>query len=275
MAGYAPQGEDGPGKLALALIALEKGHYPFKNYRHAHAKSVFFPGCNFPSLYPKTCAALAQLLQEHCDMGIAYDCCGKPLRMMGREDRFQQIAQRISARLDACGAEEIVCACPNCFYALRGVIPQRVTSVYAKLVELGITAALPCDQSQPVMFPACPDRREALLLQDAMELVDGHARVPMCAGVSHAQAALGKKTAPSCKREGSCEGCAVLPCCRHDCSSVIAKDEQIVTYCASCVGYLIGAGYFHVEHVLCAALGTHEQPDMAKSFINRARTKFA
>lgn len=306
MGGYAQHDGNGPGRLALALVALEKGHYPFKNYRHARAKSVFFPGCNFPSLYPKTCDALRRLLQERCDMGVAYDCCGKPLLEMGRQQQFDGIVKSIGERLSAHGVEEIVCACPNCFYALRGRIPQRVTSVYAVLRELGMGESLVAmdpaqeepqqapadgnavaafnaavdeplsgsaavDAAAPILFPSCPDRREGLLLDDVLALTGGKLRLPYCAGVEHTRS----QDAPSCKRAGDCKGCAVLPCCRQDCGGIIDKDQELLTYCASCTGYFRGAGHANAQHVLVRVLETNEQPDMARSFINRARTKLA
>lgn len=280
MGGYGQQSGSEPSKLALALIALEKGHYPFKNYRHAHAKRVFFPGCNFPSLYPKTCAELTRLLSERCAMGVAFDCCGKPLAEMGREEQFEGIVRRIGEHLSARGVEEIVCACPNCFYTLRGRIPQRVTSVYAVLRDLGMgecraesgAAGSASDVAPPLLFPSCPDRREGLLLDDVLALVGGQATLPRCAGIENARS---QGARPACARKGACKGCELLPCCRQDCGAVIASDQQVLTYCASCVGYLRGAGHANVQHVLTRVLGTNEQPDLARSFINRARTKLA
>ncbi len=291
MGGYSQQDGNGSSKLALALIALEKGHYPFKNYRHAHAKRVFFPGCNFPSLYPKTCAALTRLLKERCDMGVAFDCCGKPLAEMGRQERFEGVVHRIGERLSALGVEEIACACPNCFYTLRGRLPQRVTSVYAVLRELGMgecqagrsgaepagksaTSGVPADDAAapPLLFPSCPDRRDGLLVDDVLALVGTQVTLPRCAGVEHARS---QGISPACARQGACKGCELLPCCRQDCSGVLDLEQPVLTYCASCVGYLRGGGHGGAQHVLARVLGTNEQPDLARSFINRARTKLA
>lgn len=263
--GYATQGQDGPGKLALAGITLEKGHYPFKNYRHAHAQSVFFAGCNFPSLYPKTCKALVELFAQH-GVGTAYDCCGKPLAMMGRDADFKRICNGIAKRLSKRGCSELVCACPNCLYALRGNIPQHVISVYDKLDQLGVKNAAggnTAADSSAVYFPPCPDRREGLIYAKASRYLPANIRTLQCAG-QH-----------GCSKGETCSGCKALPCCRQDLGSVIDQSSSIVTACASCCGYLTAAGFKDVRLLLSDILGIDEKPAMATSFINRARTKLA
>ncbi len=281
--GYASQGQDGPGKLALMGIALEKAHYPFKNYRHARAKSVLFAGCNFPSLYPRTCKALVELLASKGGVGVAYDCCGKPLRMMGREEDFKRICSQIGARLSKRGCEELVCACPNCLYALRDNIPQRVVSVYAKLAQLGIMSAAlsspatdssgqgavtaaadaPGIRRDKVYFPPCPDRREGVIFADMMRYLPADVRALGCAGPH------------GCRKGDSCGGCKALGCCRHDLSGTIGRDTEILTACASCCGYLTAAGYGNVRMLLSDILGVEESPAMSRSLINRAKTKLA
>ena len=273
LGGYRQQADKGPGRLALFGIALEKGHYPFKNYRHAKAPSVLFPGCNFPSLFPETCRATAKLLEQRANIGTAYDCCAKPLLMMGERAKFERVTTRIETRLSQLGCEEVVCVCPNCLYALRGNIPQRVVSVYAKLAELGIAsdqdselcyadkASSYPDPKAPVYFPPCPDRREGVIAHDIEPFLPKGTRVLSCNGTR------------GCHKGPSCEGCSALPCCRQDCSAVLERDDQIVTACASCCGYLSAAGYRDVQLALCRVLGIHEEPATSRSFVNRARTK--
>lgn len=262
--GYQQAPSDGSSRLVQIGIALEKGHYPFKNYRHARAKSVLFPGCNFPSLYPKTCDALAKLLAEH-GVGVAYDCCGKPLQMMQREDSFQRICNSIAGRLERLGCEEIVCVCPNCFYALRDKVTQRVVSVYAKLTELGIDTADQTDggTTPNIYFPPCPDRREGIIARDIEPFLPTGTRALHCAAQKG-----------SCRKGEACEGCKALPCCRQDISAVLSADNRILTSCASCSGYLAAQGYAHVDHILTKVLDTAEKHgESGTPFLNRARTK--
>ena len=66
------------------MLLKEKKDYIYKNYRNATGKCILFPGCNFPSFYPKTMKKLVKLLKEH-GIGVAYDCCGKPIAELGLE----------------------------------------------------------------------------------------------------------------------------------------------------------------------------------------------
>ena len=50
--------------------------------------------------------------------------------------------------------------------------------------------------------------------------------------------------------------------------------ETVYTYCASCAGNLTRNGGQGVSHLLTEILDYHEQPDVAKSMINRMKTRF-
>lgn len=51
----------------------KKADYIFRNYKKAAGKTVIFPGCNFPSLFPKTNKAFAAMMKREYGYGIAYD----------------------------------------------------------------------------------------------------------------------------------------------------------------------------------------------------------
>ena len=55
---------DKAGELEKSYKGLlsEKRYYKFRNYKHAKPGTVFFPGCNLPSLYPKTVKKLVSML---------------------------------------------------------------------------------------------------------------------------------------------------------------------------------------------------------------------
>ena len=55
------------------MLVMEKKNYLFRNYRYSTSGSVLFPGCNFPSFYPKTTQKLIELLKEHAGMGVVMD----------------------------------------------------------------------------------------------------------------------------------------------------------------------------------------------------------
>ena len=81
----------------------EKKEYSYRNYRHVTEKSVLFPGCNFPSVYPKTTKVLVELFEKEAGIGVVYDCCGKPIADIGMEDEEERIMQGIQKRMDDAG----------------------------------------------------------------------------------------------------------------------------------------------------------------------------
>ena len=123
-------------RARLALADAEKGHYPFRNYRHARARRVLFVGCNVVSLYPRTVRAAVRVLAEREGMGYALDCCGAPLALAGKRTQAQRAAEGVVRRLSERGVEEAAFACPTCERSLRAPLAAagiRSTSVYAAL----------------------------------------------------------------------------------------------------------------------------------------------
>ena len=51
-------------KKGYGMLVKEKRDYIYRNYRHAYGKSVLFPGCNFPSFYPKTTRKIVNELKK-------------------------------------------------------------------------------------------------------------------------------------------------------------------------------------------------------------------
>ena len=108
-------------EAGYGMLIAEKKDYLFKNYKNGQKKSVLFPGCNFPSFFPKTTDYLISLLAEKADMGVVFDCCGKPVLELGMAKDSEQGMEKLKSRLLAAGAEELVVLCPNCYYFLNTV----------------------------------------------------------------------------------------------------------------------------------------------------------
>lgn len=238
-----------------ALLKLEKAHYPFVNWRHAKADVVLFPGCNAVSFFPRTVDALADLMADAAQVGIAYDCCGKPLVDYGMvgEDRM---LSKLEKRLAKAGVKELVCVCPNCYEYLSGRLPVRVTGVYEKLQQLSLLreGAL---AGEGVVFPPCPDKRNLAWLE---QLKPAFGQMPQVATAS--------------------------PCCGWGKSGVGKTSEQLAemgkrclgpadtyVYCASCAGCLSAhtQGDQRVLYALVELLGTNERPQVSSSLANRAK----
>lgn len=234
----------------------EKLDYSYRNYRHVSTKSVLFPGCNFPSLYPKTTRILAELLENKAGIGIVYDCCGKPISDLGMSDKEKNILAGIEKRMKDAGVTEIITLCPNCYYYLKSNISIKVVNIYEKLKELGIGGKI---AGGGRMFVPCPDRMEHKMLCDLNYFLEKESSViteMQCCGLGGQGAALESELSKGFSR------------------ALKETTEVIYTYCGSCVGNLTRNGCRQIRHVLPEILGTDEKPDTIKSLLNRKRTKY-
>lgn len=234
----------------------EKKDYQYRNYRHITEKSVLFPGCNFPSVYPKTTKRLSELLWERAGIGTVYDCCGKPVADIGMEEAEKEIVGGIEKRLLAEGVTELVIVCPNCYEYLKNSISVKVVNIYEKLRDLGLGEKI---SGEGRIFRPCPDREEMLWLSDIEYFMERKCSIIediQCCGLGGNGGALEPELA-----KGFAQRLKNIP-------------ETIYTYCGSCTGNLTRNGCKQVRHVLPEILGTHEKPDTAKSLINRMMTKY-
>lgn len=245
-----------PEKGYAALLA-EKKNYLFRNERKAHKKSVLFPGCNFPSFYPQTTAYLAQLLAEKADMGVLFDCCGKPMAELGlpEDDGLSALKQRLSSL----GVEEVVVLCPNCCHFLKPRLDIPVLSIYKKLSHLGLGNKI--REITGYLFVPCPDKASRELETALRPFLEGQWEdVPdiPCCGLGGCAAGKEPELAASFSAE-------------------LAQRNypNVYTYCASCAGRLSRGGTANVHHVLVDILGTGETPELSvKSAWNRAKFRF-
>lgn len=234
----------------------EKKDYLYRNYRHITANSVLFPGCNFPSVYPKTMKKLADLLWETAGIGTVYECCGKPIADIGMEEEERKIVRGIEERLLAEDVTEIVTLCPNCYEYLKKNISIKIVNIYEKLRDLKLGEKI---SGGGFLFRPCPDREKGEWLPDI-----------------------------ECFMKSSCEFVEDIQCCGLGGNGGVLEPElakgfalkikdmpeSIYTYCGSCAGNLTRNGCKKVRHVLPEILGVHEKPDTVKSLINRMKTKY-
>lgn len=249
--------EGNGGKIAekgyTALIG-EKKNYLFRNQKGAGKKSVLFPGCNFPSFFPETTEYLAKLLKETADIGVWYDCCGKPISELGLAE-VDTLKQRI-AKL---GIEELIVLCPNCYHFLKPRQDIPVVSIYDKLRELGLGGKIVEDKVH--LFVPCPDKAGLELEKSLLPFINGeweNIRGVQCCGL------------------GGCAAGKEPEISASFAASLKEKDyPNVYTYCASCAGKLRRSGVENVHHVLVDILGTGEQSELSmKSLWNRAKHRF-
>ena len=254
--------EDGGGKLpdnSYDGLVLEKSPYKFANYRHANKNSVLFTGCNFPSFYPETTEKLVAAFKKH-GVGVIYDCCGKPIEELGLVEEAAGIIARINEKLKAAGVEQVVMACPNCYYFLKGRIDAEVVSVYEKMKELGMGTTFKKDRI-PVFYP-CPDREDKKFMEDMRDFLDGE----IVDAFSDVQ----------CCGLGGCAAGKQADVVQKLVDKVKASDEtELYAYCASCICSFRRRGYEEAKHILALLMEVDEKVPLGKTpILNRAKCKF-
>ena len=100
--------------------------------------AILFPGCNFSSFYPNATKKIANLFKKEYNIGIAFDCCGKPVTELGMKEYENNIIKNLEKNMELYGIEEIITLCPNCYYFLKPRISVKIVTIYEKMSELGI-----------------------------------------------------------------------------------------------------------------------------------------
>lgn len=249
------------GKLpesGYGALTAEKKNYLFRNYRRAMSDTALFPGCNFPSFFPKTTDALVRLLGD-AGIGTVYDCCGKPMGDLGLEAEESRIGDGLRRRLSGAGIRRLVVLCPNCYYYLRSRLDIGIISIYELLEEMGVGHVI-AGTSAPLFLP-CPDRDTGDLLRQLRYFLPDAAPIEgvQCCGL------------------GGCASGKEPEIAASFAQTVGSQHRSTVyTYCASCAGQLRRGGVEGATHVLTEILATHEKPVLsgAQSLWNRARRVF-
>lgn len=241
---------------AYAGLLWEKNGYKFANYRKTKKKSVLMPGCNFSAFYPKTMKKLEAIMKQY-DIGILYECCGKPVYELGLYEEAKESLQKMEAHLKQNGVEELVLLCPNCYHFMKGKIQIPIKTIYEKLRELGEGEVIHGERF-PMYYP-CPDRKERVLFGDLSCFLDGEIVEPFqkvqCCGLGGCAAA----------KEPHLAGKLT--------ELVLASGEQeLYTYCASCISNFKRKGFEKAYHVLPLILGVDEKVPLGmQPFFHRAK----
>lgn len=245
------------GKIdGYQVLRGEKVNYKFRNYKRGQKKSVLFLGCNYPSLFPQTTEKLMKLMEAN-QIGVVFDCCGKPISELGLEDKANTITAKLNAQFRKKNIEELIVVCPNCYYYLKDKIDIPILTIYEKLVSLDIKTS-PISEDASIFMP-CPDKNNKKWLQDIEKLTRNQIQVVegiQCCGLGGVAVAKEPKY-PEIMAEKLKE---------------TKKDTYV--YCASCAGSFTRNSVENVEHILNAFVGSKEVPDIKYSMINRMKYKF-
>ena len=268
----------GLASLSSKLTVFEKTNYLFKNWRHAGAGTVVFPGCGFTSFFPKTLAALKGALRPSPDVSFAIDCCGLPLAGLKGPEAYRAELSRVEERLVRLGAREVVPLCPNCGSAFSDALDRAVPqiTIYALLREFSERGLINCARiAEPgAVFVPCPDRVHREWLDDLAYFLEPSVFVSECSACCGAAFELSQPEASiiAAKR--------VLESAARECARAGVDEPVLYVYCASCAGKLerarrqcLGslAGSVRVVHVLSALMGVDEMPAISTTVVNRAK----
>ena len=268
----------GLSSLPSKLTVFEKTNYVFKNWRHASAGSVVFPGCGFPSFFPRTLATLRDALRPVSGVSFALDCCGLPLAGLNGPEAYRAELSRVEERLVCVGAREVVPLCPNCGSAFAEALDRSVSQVtiYAFLRTLTERGLVDCARiAMPgAVFVPCPDRAHREWLDDLAYFLEPSVFVSECSACCGAAFELSQPEASmtAAKR--------VLETAAHECACAGVDEPVLYVYCASCAGKLERArrqcsdglaGSVRVVHALSALMGVDETPTVSATVLNRAK----
>ena len=268
----------GLASLSSKLTVFEKTNYLFKNWRHAGAGTVVFPGCGFPSFFPKTLAALEDALRPVPGVSFAIDCCGLPLSGLKGPEAYRAELSRVEERLVRLGAREVVPLCPNCGSAFAGALDRAVPqiTIYALLREFSERGLVNCARiAEPgAVFVPCPDRADRKWLDDLSFFLEPSIFVsecPVCCGAAF-ELSQPETSMVAAKR--------VLESVARECNDAGVGEPVLYVYCASCAGKLERArrqcsgslaGSVRVVHALSALMGVDETPAVSTTVLNRAK----
>jgi Fe-S oxidoreductase len=103
----------------------------------------FMPGCSLSSYSPlalsKTVEYLKLVLPR---LSALQKCCGKPTKLMGQVDLFDERFQGLRDDMEEVDIEDMIVSCQNCFNTFKETGNNSVTSLWALWPEIGLPKEL-------------------------------------------------------------------------------------------------------------------------------------
>ena len=242
---------------------FEKKNYIFKNYKHSNTKSILFPGCNFSSFYPNAVKKIADIFRKEYNIGIAFDCCGKPIAELGMKEYENNIIKNLEKNMELCGIEEIITLCPNCYYFLKPRISIKIVTIYEKIFELGIKISNVDFPEEINLFLPCPDKESKFIKESILKLIPQY-----------------KDNIKEINDINCCGlgGCAIVnerDIAKGFIEKLKSKNlNNLYVYCATCAGNFNRNKINNVRHLLLDFLNIKENISDKTSILNRAKFKF-
>lgn len=140
--------------------------------------TLFFPGCTLNCYAPEiTRAAHAWMKNQGMLVGFSDLCCGKPLFSIGLKERGDNLISHIHKMMNQAGAQQLVTACPNCYYQLKNTLKGiDVVSFYHLLRDAGVRLD---GADKLTVHDSCPDRFGLAVGEDIRALLAGYPLLEM------------------------------------------------------------------------------------------------
>ena len=244
-------------------LLFEKKNYIFKNYKHSNTKSILFPGCNFSSFYPNAVKKIADIFRKEYNIGIAFDCCGKPIAELGMKEYENNIIKNLEKNMELYGIEEIITLCPNCYYFLKPRISIKIVTIYEKIFELGIKISNVDFPKEINLFLPCPDKESKFIKESILKLIPQY-----------------KDNIKEINDINCCGlgGCAIVnerDIAKGFIEKLKSKNlNNLYVYCATCAGNFNRNKINNVRHLLLDFLNIKENISDKTSLLNRAKFKY-
>jgi len=136
------------------------------------AKTVFFPGCGMATYAAQTTGLVFERLKAaEPDLALTLECCGEVSRQLGFNSLWEEHTRGLADFFTASGVEQIITACPNCYYSLKksltGKWPGELLTVYSLWGEPE-PAKTPLS---PAIHDSCPDRFQGIFGEEIRKLL--------------------------------------------------------------------------------------------------------
>ncbi|MBM7711576.1 (Fe-S)-binding protein [Enterococcus xiangfangensis] len=204
-------------------------------------KYGFMAGCSLSSSSPKQVAQIIEYLQGYYpDLAVIQGCCGKPTRLIGQEQLFQERFSHLTDQVHQAEIDELIVACQGCIKTMTIQNQFPTASLWVKMAELGLPEeALGKAKDSDVVFSiqdSCPTKEMTEIHQAVRYLLDQ-------LGYQVARNRLSGKNTLCCGMGGMCG--VTNPVLAKSFTEKRVQDfktDHIVTYCASCTSAMILGG---------------------------------
>lgn len=201
----------------------------------------FMAGCALSSSSPKQVARMIDYLKDYYpDLAVIQGCCGKPTRMIGQEQLFQERFCRLTEQVHHAGIDELIVACQGCIKTMTIQNQFPTSSLWVKMAELGLPKdAINKGKDSDIVFSiqdSCPTKEVTEIHQAVRFLLEQ-------LGYQVKQNRLSGKNTLCCGMGGMCG--VSNPALAKNCAEKRVEDfktDHIVTYCASCTSAMILGG---------------------------------